>query len=147
MSMSPKKNDTETWFERRLMFYVSVKLDEEQTESNIYQPKALVFLGSSESFFLYQILLRQTAFGIKTVYTIDSKPDQPFSLSMNVSPMQNDTFMRRYMMINKAKNFKVFGLIVISAWSQPNMPAQIASLSQLLRAKKKKPYVFTMSTF
>jgi len=59
--------------------------------------------------------------------------------------MQNDTFMKRYMLISKAKSAQVYGIIVVNSWAHKGGQKAVKLLRELLTKHNKKCYVFTMS--
>jgi diphthamide biosynthesis enzyme Dph1/Dph2-like protein len=105
---------------------------------------ALLFIGDQDSFVLNQILLQQASLGITVVYTPESKASLfPFKKLDNA--LSNDTFMRRYMLIEKAKKCDVFGIIVVNAWVYRGGKQAVRQMLELLKKHEKKGYVFTMS--
>lgn len=93
---------------------------------------------------LNQILLQQQKLGITTVFT----PEKNTSLTPLVhlsSPLGNDTFMKRYMMIEKAKKATVFGVVVVNAAVHAGGKTCVKNLLDLLVRHGKKAYVFTMN--
>lgn len=107
-------------------------------------PAALIYLGDNQSFVLNQILLQQQKLGITMVFT----PSSNGSLTPLVhleSPLSNDTFMKRFMLIEKAKKAAVFGIVVVNSAVHAGGKACVRNLLDILSRHKKKSYVFTMS--
>jgi diphthamide biosynthesis enzyme Dph1/Dph2-like protein len=115
--------------------------DETRTQSSNY---ALLFMGDQDSFVLNQILLQQKALGITVVYTPESKGSL-LPLKKLDNALGNDTFMKRYMLIEKAKKCEVFGIIVVNAWVHRGGKQAVRQMLELLKKHEKKGYVFTMS--
>lgn len=122
---------------------VAIEKDEAQNTDQS-KTSALLFLGDPDSFVLNQILLQQSSLGIGTVYTPESQTSvSPFKKLDNA--LGNDTFMKRYMLIEKAKKCEVFGIIVVNAWVHRGGKEAVRQMLDLVKKHEKKAYVFTMS--
>jgi diphthamide biosynthesis protein 2 len=131
-----KENDTKQWSQ---LSFESVSEEEEKPA-----PAALIYLGDPDSFVLNQILLQQQRLGITTVFTPESR-DSLTPLTHLTSPLGNDTFMKRYLMIEKAKKASVFGVVVVNAAVHAGGKTCVRNLLDLLARHEKKAYVFTMN--
>lgn len=132
-----------------LLLYSKVSFHTElntQPDGDSYsrEPAALIFLGNSSCFILNQILLQQTKLGISVVFTPESSKSL-FPLKQLSNPLGNETFMKRYMLIEKAKKCEVFGIIVVNSWVHRGGRQAIKALLDMLQRNKKRGYVFTMS--
>lgn len=105
---------------------------------------ALVYLGDPDSFILNQILLQQNRLGISSVFAPEST-QQLTPLAHLANPLGNETFMKRYLMIEKAKKAAVFGIVVVNSFVHAGGKSCVRNLLDLLGRHKKKAYVFTMS--
>lgn len=143
--IQPKEDENKKWHERINRFNsVSFEI-QDGTQATENQPAVLVFLGNPEGFVLNQILLQQALLGIKLVITPECKGNL-YPLKKLSSPLGNDTFMKRYLMIEKAKKCSVFGIIVVNSWVHKGGKTAVKNMLDLLKRHEKKGYVFTMST-
>lgn len=106
---------------------------------------ALVYLGDPDSFILNQILLQQNRLGISTVFSPESS-SKVFPLVHLKNQLGNETFMKRYLLIEKAKKANVIGIVVVNSWVHGGGKSCVRNLLDLLSRHNKKAYVFTMSS-
>lgn len=125
-------------------FFESVTFDDQHNTEEKNPLATLVYLGNADSFILNQILLQQNRLGIKSVFTPETNAGVTPLVYLS-NPLGNETFMKRYMLIEKAKKASVFGIVVVNSWVHAGGKSCVKNLLDLLSRHKKKAYVFTMS--